>query len=54
MFRTAATQFSYIQHKIDVEVKQEEKMRCEACVFPCMYCHFDVIVKLYRYKSARR
>ncbi|KAI9554881.1 hypothetical protein GHT06_020158 [Daphnia sinensis] len=46
MFRTASSQFSYIQHKIDVDVKLNEFMRCKACVLPCKYCHFDVIFKL--------
>ncbi|KZS13889.1 Uncharacterized protein APZ42_020886 [Daphnia magna] len=53
MFRTASSQYSYIQHKIDVDVKLNEFMRCKACVLPCKYCHFDVIFKLYRYKAAR-
>ncbi|XP_045027137.1 uncharacterized protein LOC116919408 [Daphnia magna] len=53
MFRTASSQFSYINHMIDVDIKQDEKMRCKACVLPCMYSHFDVIFKLYRYKAAR-
>ncbi|KAK4028309.1 hypothetical protein OUZ56_017589 [Daphnia magna] len=53
MFRTASSQFSYINHMIDLDIKQDEKMRCKACVSPCMYSHFDVIFKLYHYKADR-
>ena len=47
MFRTASSHFSYLHHKIDIEIRLQNKMKCPACVLPCMYTHFDVIFKLY-------
>ncbi|KAK4037158.1 hypothetical protein OUZ56_029200 [Daphnia magna] len=52
MFKMASTSFSYARHRIEVDIKKREKMKCKCCVGPCLYSHFDVVMKLYRYESA--